>query len=80
MVVSESPVPLRDGERGVALETRRRLIQNGTDVYWVSLNRGWLSQLGLQTQGEPTVHAYANRPVTIRHPAIVIQPAEVIEK
>lgn len=79
-MIRDRPVPLADDSPGCSLEERRRSIQNGTDVYWVSLNRDWLRQLGLGSQGELTVHSLATRPVEIHHPAIVIQPAEVIER
>lgn len=78
-MLPDTAVPLRGDSPGCQLETRRRLIQNGTDVYWVSLNRGWLSQLGIAEQGAPTLHALATRPVEVRHPAIIIQPAEVLD-
>lgn len=75
-MLPDKPVPLAEDSPGCVLETNPRLIQNGT-VYWVSLNRNWLSQLGIGTQGAPTVHALATRPVEVRNPAIIIQPAEV---
>ena len=79
-MLPDTPVPLAEDSPGCALETRQRRIQNGTDVYWVSLNQDWLSQLGIYTQGAPTVHALSTRPVEIRNPAIIIQPAEVIDE
>ncbi len=75
-MLPDKAVPLADDSPGCVLEVTPRHIQNG-DVYWSSLNREWLSQLGLQDQGAPTVHALATRPVVIQNPAIIIQPAEV---
>lgn len=79
-MLPDKAVPLADDSPGCSLETRRRRIQNGTDVYWVSLNRDWLSQLGIGEQGAVTVHSLATRPVEVRHPAIIIQPAEVVDE
>jgi len=76
-MLPDAIVPLADDSPGCVLETTPRLVQNGSKVYSISLNRDWLSQLGIATQGAPTVHALATRPVEIRQPAIVIQPAEV---
>lgn len=78
-MLPDTAVPLHDDSPGCALESTPRSIQNGKDVYWVSLNRDWLSQLGLREQGEPTMHALATRPVEVRHPAIIIQPAGVLD-
>lgn len=78
-MLPDSPVPLADDSPGCALETTPRNVQNGSRVYYVSLNRDWLSQLGIGTQGSPTVHALATRPVTVQQPAIIIQPAEVVD-
>ena len=49
-------------------------------MYYVSLNHDWLSQLAIDSQSAPTVHSLATRPVTIQHPAIIIQPAEVVRE
>ncbi|MFW5950256.1 MAG: hypothetical protein ACOCR6_02775 [archaeon] len=80
MPVPDRAVPLSDDSPGCALESKRRRIQNGSEVYWVSLNRGWLSQLGISEQGAPTLHSLATRPVIVQHPAIIIQPAEVVRE
>lgn len=79
-MLPDKPVPLADDVVGCTTETEPRSIQNGSRVYSVSLNRDYLSQLGLREQGAPTLQALATRPVVVRHPAIIIQPAEVIER
>ena len=79
MPLADHPEPLGERPPGTQLELRSRRIQNGTDVYWVSLNRQWLDALGLHDQGAETKHALARRPVTIYQPAIIIQPAGVVE-
>lgn len=76
----DKPVPLADDSPGCALETNPRHIQDGSRVMSVSLNQDWASQLGIGRQGAPVVQAMATRPVVIRHPAIIIQPAEVIDE
>lgn len=78
-MLPDQPVPLADDSVGCVTEATPRSIQNGTEVYSVSLNRGYLSQLGLKEQGAPTLQALATRPVVVRHPAIIIQPAELID-
>lgn len=75
----DTVVPLADDSPGCELEQKPRSIQNGQHVYWVSLNRGWLRQLGICEQGALTIHSVAMRPVEVRHPAIIIQSAEVLE-
>jgi len=77
-MLPDSTVPLADDSPGCVLEDRRRTIQNGSRVYHVSLNKQFLSQLGLCEQGEPTVHSLATRPVEVTRPAIIIQPAEEV--
>lgn len=79
-MMPDSAVPLADDSVGCATEARPRYVQNGSNVYSVSLNREYLSQLNLHEQGAATLHALATRPVTVQHPAIIIQPAEVIER
>ncbi|MFW5900394.1 MAG: hypothetical protein ACOCTH_01290 [Halodesulfurarchaeum sp.] len=79
-MLPDSPVPLADDSPGCVLETKVRRIQNGSRVYHVSLNREWLSQLGIGIQGSPTVHALSTRPVVVQNPAIIIQPAEVSQE
>lgn len=79
-MIPDQVVPLAEDSPGCQLETRTRSVQNGTDVYWVSLNRGWLAQLGVGEQGAATVHSLTTRPVEVHQPAIIIQPAEVIER
>lgn len=74
-MLREDPVPLADDSVGCALETDPRSVQNGSNSYSVTLNRDWLAQLCLQEQGAATVHSLALRPVEIRQPAIIIQPA-----
>lgn len=76
-MVYGDPVPLADDSPGCALEREPRLVQNG-DIYYVSLNPNWLSQLGIADQGSPTAHALATRPVVVSEPAIIIQSAELV--
>lgn len=78
-MLPDTPVPLADDSPGCVLESTPRQIQNGS-IYYVSLNREWLSQLGIGEQGAATVHALATRPVEVQNPAIIIQPAEVIQE
>ncbi|MFW5900410.1 MAG: hypothetical protein ACOCTH_01370 [Halodesulfurarchaeum sp.] len=79
-MLPDKPVPLADDSTGVALETRPRHIQNGSRVYHVSLNRDWLSQLGICVQGAATLHSFTTRPVVVQEPALIIQPAEVLDR
>jgi len=80
-MLPDSAVPLTDDSPGCVLESTPRSVQNGTNppIYYVTLNPGWVSQLGIEDQGAATVHALATRPVVVQNPAIVIQPAEVLE-
>lgn len=78
-MLPDAPVPLADDSPGCVLETKPRNVQNGSRVYYVSLNRNWLTQLGIGDQGSPTVHALATRPVEVQNPCIIIQPARLIE-
>lgn len=80
-MLPDRTVPLADDSPGCSLENRHRSIQNGSNppIYYVTLNPHFLSQLGIGEQGAPTKHSLATRPVEIRHPAIIIQPAEVVE-
>ncbi len=81
-MLPDKPVPLAEDSPGCSLENTPRSIQHGSNppIYYVSLNRDWLSQLGIGQQSAPTVHSLATRPVTIQHPAIIIQPAEVVRE
>jgi len=80
---SDSPVALRDDSLGVSLEETPRHVQvRGDDEgYYCSLKGDWLQQLELDGQGKPTVHSLslAHRPVIVRNPAIIIQPASILE-
>lgn len=76
----DRPVALADGSSGCALEDRPRKIQNGSEVYSVSLNRSFLQQLNIHEQGAVTKHSMAMRPVEIVKPAYIIQPVEVLEE
>lgn len=76
-------VLLRDDSIGVATEDKPRKIQGrphngGFDC---SLNPDWLAQLGLDEQGTATVHSMSMgvKPVIVQNPAIIIQPASVLE-
>ena len=77
-MLPDEPVPLADDTRGCVLESKTRKIQDGSRVYQVSLNRDWLQSLGIGQQGAPTVHSVAMRPVEIRYPAYIIQPADEV--
>lgn len=76
----DKAVPLADDSPQVALEDRVRRIQNGSKVYQISLNQGYLKQLNLWQQGAATKHSVALRPVEISRPAYIIQPAEVLDE
>lgn len=76
-MLPDAPVPLAEDSPGCVLESKPRRVQNGSNVYSISLNKNWLSQLGIGEQGAATVHALATRPVEITQPAIIIQPASV---
>lgn len=76
----EDPVPLADDSPRVRLGDDVRAVQNGTNVYSVSLNREYLDLLGALKQGCPTKHAVALRPVVVKRPAYIIQPTEVLEE
>lgn len=77
----DAVVPLADDFPGCELEHTPRSIQNGSNppIYYSTLDPGWLSQLGIDNQGAQTLHALATRPVEVRNPAIIIQPAEVVD-
>lgn len=76
-MVHRDPVLLASDSPGCALEATPRRVQNG-NIYYVSLNPDWLSQLGIADQGAPTAHSLATRPVEVREPAIIIQSAELV--
>jgi len=76
----EEAVPLADDVPRVRLERKPRSIQNGSNVYNVSLNQDFLDLLGALQQGHQTMHSVALRPVEIRRPAYIIQPAEVLDE
>jgi len=79
MVVSDSR-PLAEDTPGCALESQVRKVQNGSQVYSVSLNQDYLALLGLYEQGAPTVHSVAaSGRVVVAEPAYIIQPAGVVE-
>jgi len=78
MVLREDPVALADDTVGCVLEDTPRSVQNGGNSYSVTLNQEWLAQLCLQEQGAKTVHSLALRPVEVRRPAIVVQPASEV--
>lgn len=78
-------VMLRDESVGVATEKKPRKIQllNGDgNSYYSSLNPGWLDQLDIKGQSEPTLHSLSMgvRPVVVQYPAIIIQPARVLQE
>jgi hypothetical protein len=77
------PVPLRDDSLGVSLETTPRKIQDSSNNgYYVTLNRDWLAQVDLAEQSAATLHSFSSgmSPVIVRNPAIIVQPAAVIEE
>lgn len=81
MVVPDSHRPLAEETPGCALESQVRKIQNGSDVYSVSLNQTYLDLLGLYEQGAPTVHSIAaSGRVVVAEPAYIIQPAGVVKE
>lgn len=77
-------VALRDDSVGVSLETSPRKIQShAKNGGWkVSLNPDWLSQLDLDEQSAATLHSFSSgvKPVIVNNPAIIVQPAAVIEE
>jgi len=77
-MLRDDPVPLADNTVGCVLETEPRSVQNGGNSYSVTLNPDWLAQLNLQEQGAATVHSLSLRPVEIRQPAIIVQPASEV--
>jgi hypothetical protein len=79
-MLPEQPVPLADDSVGCSLGEQIRRVQNGSEVYSISLNRDYLRQLDLYEQGARTKHAMAMRPVVIERPAYVIQPVGVLDE
>lgn len=81
-MIPDRTVPLKADSPGCSLETEPRNVQHQTnpEMYYISMNRDWLSQLGICAQSAPTVHSLATRPVEIQNPAIIIQPARVIDE
>lgn len=77
-------VLLRDDSVGVATEKKPRKIQRNGDgrEFYSTLNRGWLDQLDIKGQSEPTLHSLSMgvQPVIVQHPAIIIQPARVLQE
>lgn len=80
--IRENAVLLRDDSLGVSTEKKpRKIQQNGkSDSYSTTLPPKWLRQLGLDAQGELTLHSVSLgvRPVIVQNPAIIIQPASAI--
>lgn len=74
-------VLLRDDSLGVSTETKTRIIQNG-DSCRVTLNPQWVDQLNLSSEGMQTVHSLSMgmKPVIVQNPAIIIQPASIIDE
>jgi len=75
-------VLLRDDSMGVATENNPRKIQQRTENgYHCTVNGDWLEQLDLADQGEATLHSVSMgiEPVIVQNPAIIIQPASVIQ-
>ncbi|MFB6198027.1 MAG: hypothetical protein ABEI52_07145 [Halobacteriaceae archaeon] len=81
--VRQNAVPLRDDSIGVATENNPRKLQSNGNAgsYYCTLNPDWLEQLQLAEQGEATLHSVSmgTYPVLVQNPAIIIQPASVIE-
>lgn len=83
---SQSPgnvVALRDDSMGVMLENKPRKIQQKNDrEYRVSVSPDWLEKLEMDEQGHPTLHSFSLGvyPVIVQNPAIIIQPAGVLEE
>lgn len=76
----EEAVPFDAEMARIMAETQRvRKVQNGSEVYNVSLNQAYLQSLNLLQQGAPTTHAVTQRPVVLRHPAYIVFPAEEVE-
>jgi len=77
-------VLLRDDSMGVATENNPRKIQQRHDNngFHCSLNSDWLEQLGLNEQGEATLHSVTMgvKPVIVQQPAIIVQPADLIQE
>lgn len=79
--IRQRSVLLDDGSLGVDTETSPRLVQNHeTGGIRVSLDQSWAQQLNIADQGSETLHSLSlgHRPVIIQHPAIIIQPAAVV--
>jgi len=77
-------VALRDDNLGIDTEDSPRKVQERSDNdngYYCSLNGDWLAQLSLDEQGAATLHSVntSSTPVVVRQPAIIIQPASVLE-
>lgn len=76
-------VLLSDESLGVATETDARKIQEKSRNrgFYCTINQDWLADLNLDEQGEATVHSKSMgmRPVIVQNPAIIIQPASVLE-
>lgn len=81
---AQNAVLLRDDSLGVSTEETPRHIQERGDTdngYYCSVNHDWLEQLSLAEQGTPTLHSLsvAHYPVIVQNPAIIIQPADILE-
>ena len=67
---------------GVLTENKPRNIQEKPGrEYYCSLSPDWLEKLKLAGQGETTLHSFSLglQPVVVQNPAIIIQPASVLE-
>lgn len=80
----QQAVLLSDDSIGVSTESNPRKIQENyrQNGFYCSIDPDWLSDLNLAAQGEATVHSKSMgiKPVIVQHPAIIIQPASVLEQ
>ena len=75
-------VLLRDDSMGVFTEsTPRKIQQKEGREFYCSVNPDWLEQLEMGDQGYPTLHSFSLGvyPVIVQNPAIIIQPADILE-
>lgn len=78
----EQAVLLADDPIGVDRETTPRYIQFNGNSFTTTIDPSWLRQLNIQDKGEPVYHSLSlgSTAVIVQKPAIIIQPARVIEE
>lgn len=72
---------LRGDQMGCETEDETRKIQPNGNSLFTSLQPRWLEQLNICEAGALTKHSLSSglRPVIVQQPAIIVQPAELVD-